>query len=148
MHHDQIKAVREFSRFYTNIIGLLNQHLPDSPFTLPEARILYELNQHQPCTASHLLESLSMDRGYLSRIVAHFEKKKIIARKRSKEDGRAYFLSLTATGKKMFARLDSATQRQVETLLEPMTDAQRKKLLYHMRGIRNLFTQHQPDNGK
>lgn len=148
MDHDQIRAVREFSRFYTNVIGLLNQHLPESPFTLPEARILYELNQQQPCTASHLLESLSMDRGYLSRIVAQFEKKKIIARKRSKEDGRAYFLSLTATGKKMFARLDAATHRQVETLLKPMTEAQRKKLLHHMSEIRTLFTQHQADNGK
>ena len=148
MHNDHIKAVREFSRFYTNIIGLLNHHLPDSPFTLPEARILYELNQHQPCTASHLLETLSMDRGYMSRIVAHFEKKKIITRKRSGEDGRAYFISLTATGKKMFASLDSATHRQVEALLKPMTEVQRKKLLYHMRSITKLFVQHQADNGK
>jgi DNA-binding MarR family transcriptional regulator len=147
MDQDQIKAVREFSRFYTNIIGLLNQHLPESPFTLPEARILYELNQQQPCTASHLLESLRMDRGYLSRIVAQFEKKKIIMRKRSKEDGRAYFLSLTATGKKMFTKLNTATQTQVEALLKPMTEAQRKKLLYHMGEIQNLFIQHQADNG-
>lgn len=148
MRNDQIRAVREFSRFYTNIIGLLDQHLPDSPFSLPEARILYELNHLQPCTASHLLETLRMDRGYMSRIVSHFEKKKIIARKKSKEDGRAYLLSLTATGKKMFARLDTATQRQVETLLKPMTEAQRKKLLHHMGEIRNLFMHHQADNEK
>jgi DNA-binding MarR family transcriptional regulator len=146
MRADQIKAVREFSRFYTNIIGLLNQHLPDSQFSLPEARILYELRHHQPCTASHLLERLSMDRGYMSRILAQFEKKKIILRKRSKEDGRAYYLSLSVPGEKIFARLDAASHRQVEALLKPMTAVQRKNLLHHMKEIMNLLTLHQPDN--
>lgn len=148
MHADHIKAVREFSRFYTNILGLLNQHLPDSPFSLPEARILYELSHHQPCTASYLLERISIDRGYLSRILTHFEKKKIIIRKRSKEDGRAYYLTLSASGEKMFAKLDAASHAQVAALLKPLTAAQRGKLLHHMNEIRNLFIQQQPEIGK
>src|SRR5215216_1210896 len=100
MKEEHIKQMREFNRFYTNIDGLLNQHLLNSPFSLPEARVLYEIVQHEPCTASDIMSLLSIDRGYMSRILTNFASKGIISKKKSKADGRAYFLHLTRKGKK------------------------------------------------
>jgi DNA-binding MarR family transcriptional regulator len=140
MNRNDVQGVREFSRFYTNVIGLLNQHLLDSPFPLPEARILYELGNNQPCTASDLMERVTMDRGYMSRILSKFERKKLILRKKSTTDGRAYFLSLTAKGESAFRELDQASHQQVETLLKPMSEENRQQLLKHMRAITTLLT--------
>jgi DNA-binding MarR family transcriptional regulator len=139
MNDIEIQRVREFSRFYTNIVGLLDQHLLDSPFALPEARILYELGNNQPCTASVLMNRINMDRGYMSRILSKFEVKKLIVKKKSSEDGRAYFLTLSEKGKKAFLSLDQASHNQIETLLEPLTQSQRKKLIDHMDAIITLL---------
>jgi DNA-binding MarR family transcriptional regulator len=142
MKNDHIQHVREFSRFYTNVIGLLDQHLLDSPYSLPEARILYELGQRDTCTASDLMAELTMDRGYMSRIITRFMKRGLISRKRSAEDGRAYFLSLTPKGKKAFDSLDQASTEQVKILLKPMDERTREKLLGHMREISSLINKH------
>jgi DNA-binding MarR family transcriptional regulator len=140
MNEQHIAGVRDFSRFYTNVIGLLDKHLLDSEFSLPEARILYELSKHQPCTASAIMVLINMDRGYMSRILSSFVKKKIIQRKKSETDGRSYFLTLTAKGMKVFQTLDSASHQQVETLLTSLNEARREKLLYHMNEIKNLLS--------
>lgn len=139
-HH--IRSVREFSRFYTNVIGLLDQHLLNSPYSLPEARIIYELGQRERCTASELMEELTMDKGYMSRILSQFVKKGLIARKKSADDGRAYFLTLTAKGKKAFNELDEASNSQIKNMLRPMTEETRTKLLHHMDEIKKVITEH------
>ena len=140
MKEQQIIEVREFTRFYTNIIGLLDQHILDSQFSLPEARILYELYQRQPCTASEIMEILSMDRGYMSRIISHFEKKGLIARKKSREDGRAFMLTLTAKGNKAFVSIDQSSHDQVAGLLSPLPESLRVQLLDHMNAIRKILS--------
>jgi DNA-binding MarR family transcriptional regulator len=140
MSEKHIHGVRNFSRFYTNVIGLLDKHLLDSEFSLPEARILYELGNHQPCTASDLMALVNMDRGYMSRILSNFVRKKLIQRKKSATDGRSYFLTLTAKGNNAFHTLDSASHQQVETLLAPMDEASREKLLHHMNEITVLLS--------
>jgi DNA-binding MarR family transcriptional regulator len=143
MNDHQVKQVREFNRFYTNIIGLLNQHLLDTTFSLPEARMLYELDQRPSCTASDLMEALNMDKGYMSRMLTQFQKKGLVSRKKSGIDGRAYFLSLTAKGKKAFSKLDEASHVQIKNLLQPMEAATREKLLQHMNEIKQVFINHQ-----
>jgi DNA-binding MarR family transcriptional regulator len=143
MKDHQVMQVREFSRFYTNIIGLLNQHLLDTAFSLPEARMLYELGQRSSCTASDLMEVLIMDKGYMSRLLSQFEQRGLVTRKKSKADGRAYLLALTAKGKKAFEALDQASHVQIKNLLKPMTDATRENLLHHMKEIKRVFNDHQ-----
>jgi DNA-binding MarR family transcriptional regulator len=140
MNDGEIQRVREFNRFYTNVIGLLNQHLLDSPFPLPEARILYELGNHQPCTASDLMAKINMDRGYMSRVLSKFEAKKLIQRKKSPSDGRVYFLTLSEKGVNAFRALDRASFNQVSELLEPLSQKEKKQLLEHMNAITALLS--------
>src|SRR3954467_1475547 len=103
---DQVAAVRAFNRFYTRRVGVLEQQLYDSPFSLAEARVLYELAQRNNALAKQIGAELGLDAGYLSRIIQNFEDKGLISRKASPEDRRQYHLSLTAKGRQAFERLE------------------------------------------
>ena len=94
----RVGAVRRFSRFYTREIGLLQAGWLNSPFSLTQARVLYELSRRKACTASDLAAELGLDHGYLSRILRGFADDGLITRQRSKDDGRQSVLSLTAQG--------------------------------------------------
>src|ERR1041385_5952642 len=117
MNEKSIREFRAFNRFYTSVIGLLERHFLDSNYTLAEVRIMYEIYYGKNVTASDLIRTLSIDKGYLSRIVRQFEKKKFINRERSSEDTRVIFLSLTAEGKKEFLLLDKAQDELVRSVL-------------------------------
>src|SRR5690606_3307 len=101
-----ILAMRQFNRFYTKLIGLLNQHLLDSHYSLSEVRALYEIGHTDNCTAGQLTESLQIDGGYLSRMLKAFERNKIVSRRQSATDGRSWHLQLTAKGKRLLQTLD------------------------------------------
>src|SRR5688572_1524638 len=103
MKENHISEIRSFNRFYTRIIGLLDRYVYSSNYTLPEVRILFELYHLEEVTATDLISLLGIDKGYLSRMILRFEKKKLLTRKLSKDDARSAHLSLTATGKKVFA---------------------------------------------
>src|ERR1700691_2119464 len=90
----QNQSIRRFNRFYTRQIGLLNEGLLDSPFSLTEVRTLYELAHREQSTAVELCNELGLDAGYLSRILRKFAKKRLIAKKTSPKDGRQSLLSL------------------------------------------------------
>jgi DNA-binding MarR family transcriptional regulator len=135
----QIGGVREFNRFYTNVIGLLDNHVYDSEFTLPEARVLYELHHHKICTASDIIAVIDVDKGYLSRLLHSFEKRNIIKRSRSNKDGRSAFISLTEKGKQQFFKLNKASINQATDLLEPLSEKQREELLSHMNQVRKII---------
>src|ERR1700739_1229697 len=94
----QAEAVRHFNRFYTRQIGVLDEGLLASPFTLTQARVLFELGTRKTVTASEIGELLGLDAGYLSRIVQNFVSQGLITRQASKEDGRQWMLSLTSEG--------------------------------------------------
>src|SRR5215813_4328859 len=96
----RIAAVRQFNRFYTKQIGVLQHGLLDSPFSLAEARVLFELAHRSRSTATELGADLGLDAGYLSRILRGFERKGLVRKARSAEDGRERFLALTDAGRK------------------------------------------------
>jgi len=130
-----IAAVRRFNRFYTQKIGVLGEGWLHSPFTLTEARVLYEVAHRDNPTATELARDLGLDAGYLSRILAAFEKKKLLKRTPSESDGRRYHLSLTDKGRKTFAPLEEKTRRDVATMLGAMPPAQRQRMAQAMDAI-------------
>src|SRR5919206_2558971 len=94
-----IDRIRSFNRFYTNIIGLLDQHFLDSPFSLTEGRVLYEICNTEECSAKKIREKIVIDEGYLSRILDHFAKDDLIRKTPSSEDGRLRIIAPTGKGK-------------------------------------------------
>src|SRR5687767_9267781 len=111
--HQLVDQVRKFNRFYTAQLGLLDEGLLDSEFTLTEVRILYELANHGPVAASQIGKRLGLDPGYLSRILRNFEQKGYIARESSRTDARSSLVELTAIGREVFAPLDAKSAAEV-----------------------------------
>src|SRR5580700_8962981 len=95
----QISTVRAFNRFYTRKLGVLDQQLLQSPFSLSEARVLYELAYRDDASAKEISSELGLDAGYLSRIVQNFDEGGLITRKPAASDRRQYRLGLTAKGR-------------------------------------------------
>lgn len=136
-----IEEIRAFNRFYTQIIGLLNDHILNSKYSLPEARLLFELFHRPGLTASDLIGSLDMDKGYLSRILRRFEEKKLISRVVSAADRRVVTLTLTAKGNKEFEVLNRASDEQVEYAFRNLTEKDGQALVGKMFEIRRIITQ-------
>src|SRR5438477_3731105 len=103
----QVTAMRRFNRFYTRQIGLLDEGLLNSPFSLTQVRTLYELAQGRQTTAVELRKNLGLDAGYLSRILAGFEKSGLIEKEESPEDARQTLLRLTKQGRKAVEPLNT-----------------------------------------
>src|SRR6201991_796578 len=103
---NQIATVRAFNRFYTRKLGVLDQHLGKSPFSLSEARVLYELAHRDDLAAKEIGIELGLDPGYLSRIVQNFDEQGLITRKPLTSDRRQIRLGLTAKGRQTFAKLN------------------------------------------
>ncbi len=121
----RVAAVRRFNRFYTRQIGVLQEHLLKSPFSLTEARVIYELAQREQATATELGVELGLDAGYLSRILRGFEKRGLIDKQPSPADGRRTLLRLSDAGREAFARLNGNARQDVETMLRDLpADAQ------------------------
>lgn len=143
MQQKTISEIRSFNRYYTNIIGLLDRHILNSPFSLPEARILYELHHREGVQASGIIESLGIDKGYLSRILDNFANRKLIVRRRSQADGRQMHIYLTEKGRVAFKELDQASNEQLRQLLNGLTAAEGEKLSHTMKDIMQLLARAQ-----
>jgi DNA-binding MarR family transcriptional regulator/GNAT superfamily N-acetyltransferase len=125
----RVDAIRRFNRFYTRRIGVLNQGLLDSPFSLAEVRLLYELANCEASTATELGRALEIDAGYLSRLLRGLERRGLIARLSSPMDRRQRSLRLTPKGRRAFASLDAEADRQVETWLRDLSAPSQAKLV-------------------
>jgi DNA-binding MarR family transcriptional regulator/GNAT superfamily N-acetyltransferase len=135
----RVDAVRHFNREYTRRIGVLGEGLLDSPFSLTQARVLYELAHREQPTASVLGAELGLDAGYLSRILSAFGRRGLLARRPSKTDGRRSLLRLTPRGRQEFAKLDAASADQVRGLLAPLSATDQQRLVSAMRTIEDLL---------
>jgi DNA-binding MarR family transcriptional regulator/GNAT superfamily N-acetyltransferase len=132
-----VEQIRDFNRFYTNILGLLNAHILDSSYTLTEVRILLEIKKTVDCTANTLITRLSIDRGYMSRIIKRFENNGLIIKESSQADNRISFLRLTQKGKETMSELESKSDDQVENLINHLSDNNQRKLVKAMKYIKN-----------
>jgi len=136
---DAVQAVRRFNRFYTRQIGVLQEHLLQSPFSLTEVRVLYELAHRQQGTAAELCADLGLDRGYLSRMLQNFENQGWIVVTPSPEDRRKQFLTLTPKGRKSLAALERRSSDEVAAMLSKISPARQKALLAAMEEIEDVL---------
>jgi DNA-binding MarR family transcriptional regulator/GNAT superfamily N-acetyltransferase len=143
---ERIAAVRRFTRFYTRQIGLLQESLLHTGFSLTEARVLYELAHRENATASELAAALDIDHGYLSRILRRFGDAGLAVRKRAPEDGRQSFISITAKGRKAFAPLNKGSHDQVADLLGKLSLAEQDRLIGAMRTVESLLQPSVPES--
>ncbi len=139
-----VGAIRQFNRFYTRLIGLLDQHILDSDLSLSEVRVLYEIKHMENCTAGKLIESLVIDGGYLSRILKAFEKNNIVSRRQSATDGRTWYLQLTAKGRKLFDTLDARSNRQIADMLAHLPDGQQQSVAGCLQTLQQVLSVKRP----
>jgi DNA-binding MarR family transcriptional regulator len=118
---------------------LLDQHYLDSPFSLTEGRVLYEICNTEDCSAKKIRERIVIDEGYLSRILDHFVNRGLIRKTRSSEDGRLWIIAATEKGKREFAALNDNSNRLIARLIERLSEEERADLLNNMDGIRILL---------
>jgi DNA-binding MarR family transcriptional regulator/N-acetylglutamate synthase-like GNAT family acetyltransferase len=144
--NDQVEVVRGFNRFYTRQIGVLEEGLLASPFTLTQARVLFELGARKAATASEIGEVLGLDAGYLSRIVQNFVAQDLVERTPSREDGRQWMLSLTREGRKVFRGLDQASHKVTASSLSRLSVLQRDRLLASMKDVQRLLLSENDSN--
>ncbi|HEX9654633.1 MAG TPA: helix-turn-helix domain-containing GNAT family N-acetyltransferase, partial [bacterium] len=116
-----------------------NKGLLKTPFSLTQARILFELAQHEDSTASDLINELDIDRGYLSRLLTTFEKNGLILKTPSKSDNRYRLLKLTAKGRKTFSVLNDRSSRETESVLQNLSQEDQHRLLHAMQTIGNIL---------
>jgi DNA-binding MarR family transcriptional regulator/GNAT superfamily N-acetyltransferase len=137
---EQIQAIRQFSRFYTRRIGALNEGLNRSPFTLPEARLLWEIGHRGEATATELCADLGLDPGYVSRLLGGLRGRGCVAQSPSPEDGRRMILRPTAKGEAAFQALDVASTEDVGDWLRPLREETRERLVSAMATIETILT--------
>jgi DNA-binding MarR family transcriptional regulator/GNAT superfamily N-acetyltransferase len=135
----QIARVRAFNRDYTRRIGVLSEGLLDSPYSLTEVRVMYEIAHCSGVTAGELAEGLDLDRGYLSRMLKGFESKKLLVRTPAPEDGRRQHLRMTPAGVRVFAPLEKRSQEQVRGMLTALDEERRHVLLEAMDMIQSAL---------
>lgn len=135
----RVEAARRFNRFYTRKIGVLHEGAYDSPFSLTQVRVLYELAHRDRPTATALGRDLGLDPGYLSRLLRGFEKRGLVARTRSAHDGRQSHLALTAQGRRVFAPLNARSHDEVAAMLDGLSPAAQAQAIDAMRTIERLL---------
>lgn len=134
-----IEAVRRFNRRYTRQLGLLRDGLLRTPFTLSEARVLYELAHHEATTATQLGRELGLDAGYLSRLLAALDRRGLIERHPTETDRRQRALALTHRGKQAFAKLNAASRHQIATMLQRLSERDQRQMVQAMKTIEGLL---------
>jgi len=136
---DKVSAIRAFNRFYTRHIGVLSAGLLDTPYSLTEARILFEIGARETCETGELRRMLGLDAGYLSRILSRFETDGLITRERSAADARRQVIRLTETGRKARAMLDERSAEQIRGVLAPLSEEDQRRLVSAMGVIQEIL---------
>jgi DNA-binding MarR family transcriptional regulator len=137
---ERIEKIRSFNRFYTNIIGLLDQHFLDTPFSLTEGRVLYEISRMGECSAKEIRENIAIDEGYLSRIIDKFITKGIITKTRFPNDMRLHIIRLTKQGQEEFSKLNENQNQLIAQITENLSAQEKDELVQMMERIQELLT--------
>ncbi|HTQ54973.1 MAG TPA: helix-turn-helix domain-containing GNAT family N-acetyltransferase [Bryobacteraceae bacterium] len=139
MDSTSVPAIRRFNRFYTRHIGVLQEGLLNSPLSLTEVRLLYELAHRPGITATTLSQELGLDPGYLSRLLRQFGRRGWIKRSTSAADRRHVLLALTRRGRATLRPLEERSDRQVARMLDPLSSGEQRDLLEAMRRIEEIL---------
>ena len=134
-----IQEVRRFNRFYTQLIGLLDEGHLHSSFSLTEVRVLYELAHRQQPTAAEICDELHLDRGYVSRMLRRFEGRGLIEKTASQKDGRKILLRLTRRGEKEFAKLNARANQEIAAMLRNLSMSEQHQMIAAMHAIERLL---------
>ncbi|HEX7053395.1 MAG TPA: helix-turn-helix domain-containing GNAT family N-acetyltransferase [Burkholderiales bacterium] len=134
-----VEAIRAFNRFYTRRIGVLKPAMVGSPYTLPEARVLYALGRDGESTATALGRELSLDLGYLSRLLQGLKRRGLLRTRRAAHDARRQRLTLTARGRRAFTLLDTRSRDEMAAMIAPLGGAARERLVSAMRTVQSLL---------
>jgi DNA-binding MarR family transcriptional regulator/GNAT superfamily N-acetyltransferase len=136
---ERVGAVRRFNRFYTRKIGVLQEGLLGSELSLTEGRVLFELAQREPATASALAQDLELDAGYLSRILGGFDRRGLIERRASERDGRQIILSLTDRGRDSFAAINARSRDEIAAILGELKPSDQVLLVATLETVERLL---------
>ncbi len=140
---ETVYRIREFNRFYTVLLGLLDRKFLDSEFSVTETRVLFELNDNDECSANDLVNKLHIDKSYLSRIIKHFKDEGLLSKQTSEKDARSFKLSLTDKGKNITDKLIGASNKQISSLLESLNLEECNDICRAM----DIITEHLLKNG-
>jgi DNA-binding MarR family transcriptional regulator len=141
-----IEKIRNFNRFYTNIIGLLNLHFLDSPFSLTEVRVLFEIRYTEECSAKKIRANIIIDEGYLSRILDKFIRQGLVKKSPSPADRRMHLVTLTEMGQREFSRLNDNSNKVIAGMIEKLSESECADLVGIMERIHELLGRHQAPN--
>jgi DNA-binding MarR family transcriptional regulator/GNAT superfamily N-acetyltransferase len=134
-----VAQVRAFNRFYTRVIGVLEAGILGTPYSLTEARVLFELAERDEVGVSELRQLLGIDAGYLSRILRRFASDGLLVREAAQNDGRCQVVRLTDDGRAAYGHIDAQQVRATERLLDPLDEAGRRRLVAAMDSIRRAL---------
>lgn len=137
---DMIAGVTGFNRFYSNILNLVNGQIITEGYSLTEAKVLFEIGKTDRCTANLLINQLNIDRSYMSRIIARFEKNQMINKSQSPTDSRMYYIRLTEKGIQVFNKLNDIQNEQISDLFNKMSEENQKLVMDAMMMIKNKLS--------
>jgi len=139
MKKELVNTLRDFNRFYTTVLGVVNNHILESDYSLTEARIIYEVNEQEGITARTIKEKLQIDEGYMSRMVAKLVKQGILKKNQSKEDKRIFALALTGKGRQIAADINLQSDEQVKGLVRHLDTKEREQLAGLIMQVKQLL---------
>jgi DNA-binding MarR family transcriptional regulator len=123
-----IADIRQFNRFYTNILGLLDKHVLNTGYSFTEARVILEIGFMEQCIANHLVEKLDIDRSYMSRIIAKLSRDGLLSKEISTLDNRTSLIRLTPKGTALFNQLNEKSCEQIVKLLQGLSQKEMKEI--------------------
>ncbi len=136
---DNIEEIRRFSRFFTRRLGILDRNYLKTPYSVTEARVIYELAHRESTNIRTLRIELGLDPGYISRLVTSLGRRRLVQKGDSENDGREVLVSLTARGRKEFKSLNSRSRESIATLLKPLGASDRSQIVQAMKRIEDLW---------
>lgn len=141
MDKAMIADIRHFNRRYTNMIGVLNGHVLDSGYSFTEARVIIEIGMNEPCIANMLVDSLNIDRSYMSRIIRRLVKLGLLYKQSSTDDQRVSLLRLTDEGKAVYKELDDRSNELIIRLFRALPSDELEEMHAAMQKIQQKLDQ-------